>query len=95
MSANINDNEINDIVNMIIADFDGGKNIDAIKLFNNPDKGEVKELRRLSDGEKPMPWTIQSLEPAGVRKISMHSDEKETLFHVRIQSGDFIFFEIK
>lgn len=44
MSANINDNEINDIVNMIIADFDGGKNIDAIKLFNNPDKEEVKEL---------------------------------------------------
>ncbi len=58
-------------------------------------KGEAKELRRLSDGEKPMPWTIQSLEPAGVRRISMHSDEKETLFHVRIQPGDFIFFEIK
>ena len=58
-------------------------------------KGEVKELRRLSDGEKPMPWTIQSLEPASVRRISMHSDEKETLFHVRVQPGDFIFFEIK
>ena len=44
MSANTNDNEINEIVNRIIADFDGGKNIDAIKLFSNPDKEEVKEL---------------------------------------------------
>ena len=58
-------------------------------------KGEVKELRRLSDGEKPMPWSVQTLEPVGVRKVSMHSKEKETLFHVRIQPGDFIFFEIK
>lgn len=44
MSANTNNNEINEIVNNIIADFDGGKNIDAIKLFSNPDKEEVKEL---------------------------------------------------
>ena len=58
-------------------------------------KGEVKELRRLSDGEKPMPWTIQALEASGVRAISMHSEEKESLFHVRIQPGDFVFFEIK
>ena len=58
-------------------------------------KGEVKELRRLSDGEKPMPWTIQTMEPSGLRKIKMQSDEKETLFHVRVQPGDFIFFEVK
>ncbi len=58
-------------------------------------KGEVKELRRLSDGEKPMPWTIQALEASGVRAISMHSEKKESLFHVRIQPGDFVFFEIK
>ena len=43
MSVN-NNSEINEIVNKIIADFDGGKNIDAIKLFSNPDKDEVKEL---------------------------------------------------
>lgn len=43
MSVN-NNSEINEIVNKIIADFDGGKNIDAIKLFSNPDKEEVKEL---------------------------------------------------
>ena len=58
-------------------------------------KGEVKELSRLSDGEKPMPWTIQTLEATGVRPIGMHSEEKESLFHVRIQPGDFVFFEIK
>lgn len=58
-------------------------------------KGEIKELRRLSDGSKPMPWDKVSLEPVGIRKINMHSEEKETLFHVRVQPGDFNFFEIK
>ena len=58
-------------------------------------RGEAKELRRLSDGEKPMPWTIKAMEPTGVRKIKMQSEEKETLFHVRIQPGDFVFFEVK
>ena len=38
------DHEINEIVKDIIADFDGGKNIDAKKFFNNPDKTEVIEL---------------------------------------------------
>ncbi len=58
-------------------------------------KGEVKELRRLSDGSKPMPWTNQPIEAVGTQRISMRSDEKETLFHVRVQPGDFNFFEIK
>ncbi|MCR5615116.1 MAG: serine O-acetyltransferase [Saccharofermentans sp.] len=44
MDSNVNDNEINEIVKNIISDFDGGKNIDAIKLFSNPDKDEVREL---------------------------------------------------
>ena len=44
MSGKLNDGAINEIVNAIIADFDGGKNIDAIKLFGNPDKEEVREL---------------------------------------------------
>ena len=39
-----NSKEINEIVNKIISDFDEGKNIDAIKLFSNPDKEEVREL---------------------------------------------------
>lgn len=58
-------------------------------------KGDVKELRRLGDGQRQMPWERFSLEPVCVRKISSHSEEKETLFHVRLQPGDFIFFEIK
>ncbi|MBR3342284.1 MAG: serine acetyltransferase [Clostridiales bacterium] len=44
MSGKLNDDAINEIVKTIIADFDGGKNIDAIKLFGNPDKEEVREL---------------------------------------------------
>ena len=44
MGNEVNKNEINDIVNAIISDFDGGKNIDAIKFFGNPDKEEVREL---------------------------------------------------
>ena len=36
--------EIDGIVQTIIDDYDGGKNIDAIKLFSNPDKQEVQEL---------------------------------------------------
>ena len=58
-------------------------------------KGEVKELRRLSDGQRQMPWERFSLEPVCIKKISSHSEEKETIFHVRLQPGDFIFFEIK
>ena len=58
-------------------------------------KGDVKELRRLGDGQRQMPWERFSLEPVCVRKINLHSEEKETLFHVRLQPGDFIFFEIK
>ena len=44
MGGQNRDSEINEIVNNIIADFDGGKNIDSIKLFSNPDKDEVREL---------------------------------------------------
>ena len=44
MGDTVNDNEINEIVDSIISDFDGGKNIDAIKFFGNPDKEEVREL---------------------------------------------------
>ena len=36
--------EIGDIVQIILDDYNNGKNIDAVKLFSNPDKEEVKEL---------------------------------------------------
>ena len=58
-------------------------------------KGEVKELGLLSDGSKPLPWTIQSIEASGSRKIKLHSEEKESIFHVRVQPGDFYFFEVR
>ena len=44
MSNIIKEEEIDRIVNTIIADFDGEKNIDAKNIFNKPDKAEVIEL---------------------------------------------------
>ena len=44
MGGSKKDQEINEIVKDIIADFNGGRNIDAKKLFSNPDKTEVIEL---------------------------------------------------
>ena len=44
MSKEIRQEEIDNIVQAIFADYQGGKNIDAIKLFSNPDKEEVREL---------------------------------------------------
>ena len=40
--------EIDQIVQAIFDDYNGGKNIDAIKLFSNPDKDEVRELLKTS-----------------------------------------------
>ncbi len=44
MTKQINHEEIEQIVQDILDDYNGGKNIDAIKLFSNPDKEEVREL---------------------------------------------------
>ena len=44
MSREIKQEEIDKIVQTIFDDYNGGKNIDAIKLFSNPDKNEVREL---------------------------------------------------
>ncbi|SKB77274.1 serine O-acetyltransferase [Lachnospiraceae bacterium] len=44
MSEVINEREIDDIVQRIIDNFDGGKNIDVLNIFNKPDKAEVREL---------------------------------------------------
>ena len=44
MNNKINQEEIDNIVQMLFDDYNGGKNIDAIKLFSNPDKEEVREL---------------------------------------------------
>lgn len=44
MGNNIGNEEVEKIVNKIFADYEGGKNIDSINLFNKPDKSEVHEL---------------------------------------------------
>ena len=36
--------EVNQIVSEILADFNGDKNIDAVDIFNKPDKNEVRNL---------------------------------------------------
>lgn len=44
MSELVKEAEINRIVKNILADFEGGKNIDAINMFNTPDRLEVRQL---------------------------------------------------
>ena len=44
MKKVIREEEIDSIVKDIIADFDGGKTIDAINILNKPDKTEVRNL---------------------------------------------------
>lgn len=40
----INENEINALVESIFNDYDNGKTIDAINIYNKPDKAEVQHL---------------------------------------------------
>ena len=44
MNEIIKEEEVDRIVRNIFADFDGGKNIDKIDIYNKPDKAEVHEL---------------------------------------------------
>ena len=36
--------EIGDLVRKVLADYDGGKNIDATDIFNKPDRNEVIDI---------------------------------------------------
>lgn len=40
----IKEDEIDSIVRKVYADLDGNKNIDAVSIYNKPDKAEVREL---------------------------------------------------
>ena len=40
----IKEDEIDSIVRELYADLDGKKNIDAVSIYNKPDKGEVRDL---------------------------------------------------
>ncbi|MCR5603141.1 MAG: serine O-acetyltransferase [Lachnospiraceae bacterium] len=42
----INEEEIGGIVSEILADYQGGKNIDAVNIYNKPDKKEMREMVR-------------------------------------------------
>ena len=43
MQQNVN-KEIGDLVKKVLADYDGGKNIDATDIFNKPDRNEVIDI---------------------------------------------------
>ena len=60
-------------------------------------KGEANQLKRLSDGLPVMPWHRFPNEPVYSRPVNPMKPEegKETVFYVRIQPGDFCFFEIQ
>ena len=40
----IREEEIDGIVQRVLADFRQGKNIDEVNIFNKPDKSEVREM---------------------------------------------------
>lgn len=42
----IKEKEIGGIVNDILADYQGGKNIDAVNIYDKPDKSEMREMVR-------------------------------------------------
>ena len=44
MEEIIKEGEVREIVEATLADFDGGKNIDAVNIDNKPDKSEVRDL---------------------------------------------------
>ena len=44
MSEIIKNKEIDDIVNIVLSDFEGNKSIDAINMYNKPNNMEIQEL---------------------------------------------------
>ena len=46
MNSVVREEEIDEIVNRVLSDFESGKNIDIINIYNKPDKAEVRELIR-------------------------------------------------
>ena len=44
MESIIREEEISGIVNKVLADYEGGKNIDAVNIYNKPDKTEMREM---------------------------------------------------
>ena len=44
MADLIREEEIDDIVKTVLADYEGGKNIDAVNIYNKPDKTEMREM---------------------------------------------------
>ena len=56
--------------------------------FNIHIKGKVKQLERIQDGSYILPWIPLKLDP-------LFTKDGETVFHTRINPGDFEFFQIK
>lgn len=44
MAEMIREEEIDEIVKTVLADYEGGKNIDAVNIYNKPDKTEMREM---------------------------------------------------
>ena len=44
MGEIVKEEEVDEIVKSILSDFEGGKNIDTIHMYNKPDKAQVQEL---------------------------------------------------
>ena len=44
MNSIIKEEDIGSLVNKVLIDYDGGKNIDAVNIYNKPDKTEMREM---------------------------------------------------
>lgn len=44
MNSIIKEEDISSLVNKVLKDYDGGKNIDAVNIYNKPDKTEMREM---------------------------------------------------
>ncbi|MCQ2576512.1 MAG: hypothetical protein MJ162_07190 [Treponema sp.] len=58
-------------------------------------KGEAKSLKILPEVKEASPWNPAELKPLCVKEYGWKEKEKETVFHTRINPGDFKFFKIE
>lgn len=73
--------------------------------FNIHVRGNIKELVLIPDSDTPNPWRIKSLSPLYTKNLKLgypgspagtaENEPCETVFNIRMNPGDFNFFEIK
>lgn len=81
----------NDTIGLYCYTNDGCAPVD----FNIHVKDKVESLDFIADDEEKNPWRPTSIKPLYTRPLGFRSKEEETVFHLRMIPGDFVFFKIK